>query len=467
MSATDRSRLQASLGGLAALVLAIGAAAYWAAAASDVAASCVEPVATTTGTGRMCSSRALTSTVGSPAPPPGQISGTVRSGTADAGLDYTGATTVMVLPLSEAAAGTPVSTTVAPDGAFGFADLEVGSGASYGLVASYRGVDYIHTEIITLTAQSPVVGPVELLVYEPDNRLPLAVRTAHVVVAASPEEAVLQVTEVWVIENSSDRTRISDGPEGILSLTLPRGARSVSLRDPRDQARSTMSDGTVVIREPVPPGEREIAVGYEVPYRGTDVQLEWIMPLPVEQLRVMAIGPEVRVQSPALPETERSELGGRAVSTALGRELRAETAVGVLLSGLPEPAPVQSGLSAGGPTGAAEFAPLLEAVVIALASVGVAIALLYPGLDRKSIRRRMAARAETEWQHIVGELARLERGHAPARVDEDQYRERRAQLMDRAIKLSRVLRCDRSGTGSARSQESRAVAKPPEEPPKD
>ncbi len=383
----------------------------------------------------------------SPSPPvnqSGAIGGQVTNGT-DGKHDVPGVQ-VRVLPLGDQQSSGVITATVDATGQFSVTELTVGPGAEYGLMATYEGVDYIHPELARLTPGQPTLFGVNLTVYEPDEAVDLVIRTAHVVVSPAPEQGAAFLTEVWVIRNDTDRTRVAGQDGAVLWFDLPPGARSIDVRDPRVRASAKFEDNILFDREPVPPGEREVVLTYEVPYGGMEFTFSRTLPLPVAELQLMVIAPGAVVDSPMLPEQGTTELNGRPVVRAGGSDLAAGSVIEALIRGLPK-------ASGGGASSLrSQQLPVVDqrplaVVVLVIALVGMLLAVRYPDLSKTpGVSRRRTDRLSVERADVLDELARLERRCSGGTVSGEEYARLRPALMERALALTLQLRAARKGS---------------------
>ncbi len=362
--------------------------------------------------------------------------GRVLNGTE--GYDETPGALVRLIPLSDAAPAEVISTTLGSDGTFRVAEPQVRGAVEYGLVVRYAGVDYVYPEPIAPGPADPVASPLTITVYEPSTDAAIRARTAHVVLEPDPVDGIILVTEVWVVGNLGDRTRVSGGESGLLRLLLPQDAQAVALSDPRDRASAVRTATEVVVHEPVPPGEREVVLSYQVPYAGRSFEYVQVAPLDTEEIRLMVASDSADLQSSVLAETETMQMSGRTVVSAVGGPLLEGARIDATVSGLPEPAARRLvGVPSESPVGGA--ARLLSASAIALSLAGVAGAFALAFLHAAKLRGRRRALATRELDTAISELSELERRRRAGEVPGADYEQRRARLVERAVCLRRAI----------------------------
>jgi mono/diheme cytochrome c family protein len=311
----------------------------------------------------------------------GTVRGRIRVGTATGG-DVTAAR-LELIPFASGVPGESATAPVMPSGAYTVADLVIGADIAYRLVVRYDGADYIGDTDITLSPAGPEHDGADMVVYASGTDVPLVVDTAHIVVAPQPAQGVARVSEVWVVANDTDRTRIAGDDGATLRFALPVNALDVGLDDARLQASAAMEGGVLATAASLPPGRHTAVVSYAVPYIGTALDLVRRTDLEAREVRVLVASPGARIESAALGKPETVEIQGQSVEQASATAVPADTELRVHIGGLPPAS------RAGAPPGA--FVPrapspidrsVLDVLAAALLVIGVAVPLAYPLLAR-------------------------------------------------------------------------------------
>ncbi|HXF81725.1 MAG TPA: SHOCT domain-containing protein, partial [bacterium] len=253
---------------------------------------------------------------------------------------------------------------------------------------------------------------VALRVYEPTSD-PSVLRVAvhHIIVEAG--EGLIQVAELLVFTNTSDRTYIggtprADGKRETLRLTLPRGAGNVQYMDGLMECCVFPTDTGFVDTMDVEPGMREIAYTYTLPAERGALALTRRLDYPAERVEVFGSRAFTMRVSPLQPQADvQTEQGVYARFSATA--LAAGTDVQIALSGLPVPR-----------GGARRIA------VAAFAGI-VAAALIYPLLRQRN--RREAPPAEPTREELIAAVAALDDRFEAGEISEAEYRERRARYL--------------------------------------
>jgi len=160
-------------------------------------------------------------------------------------------------------------------GTFRLDGLAIGPDTLYFPIADYVGVPYYPDHPAVLTGPDPV--PVDITVFEA-TPTPDAVsfeRLNMLVMGVTP--TALTIMQMGAVVNGGDRTFAADasvtGSARTLRFILPPGAMDVTPQTglPPDALEST-PDGFAAT-DPVPPGRRELAFSYQLPYASSSLDL--------------------------------------------------------------------------------------------------------------------------------------------------------------------------------------------------
>lgn len=275
----------------------------------------------------------------------------------------------------------PRSSRTDAQGSFRFDDLPLEGDYAFMVFATYNEAEY-YSDIIQFGADTPS-AEVELRVYEPTTAADaLRVTVDHVVLEADSEAQVLRVLEVVQVVNEGDRayvgTAAGDGPPLTLLFSLPEGAVQVQPMQglvPEDLVATP--DG-VADTAPVVPGQREVALAYDLPYTSSDLLFRKTLPYATDRFAFLLLDVGARLESPSLASLERVDMGGRQYLKLAADSLEAGTPVEVSLRGLPLAG------SDGGGGGPDLLWPILG---VGLAAA-LALAVLYPWLRRRGLFAR-------------------------------------------------------------------------------
>lgn len=352
---------------------------------------------------------AATATAGATAPAVGTIGGTVTN--------HTGAPR----PL----AGHPVRLTAYVNGAeqdwrettsdaqgrFSFT-VPVDAQRSYVAWLHYKDGEYTSTPVILKAAGQR--ASVALRVWEPTSDAGvLRVNVHHIII--EPGEGAVQVAELLVFVNSSDRTYVGAGISGnqhrSLHFSLPDGARDVQLMDGLYERAVTVSADELIDTVGVKPGMREVAYAYTVPIAGRTMALGRRVDYPTARLEVFGrAGAALSVTPLSRQDDVKTDQG--LYTRYSGGPVEAGALVKVGLGSLPVRRPI------------GRYAAI--AAFIGLVAAGVT----YPFLRRP--RRVMEpTRAVMNRDELIQAVAALDDRFEAGEVPEAEYRRRRARYLER------------------------------------
>ncbi len=337
--------------------------------------------------------------------------------------------------------------TVGTDGRFAFTLSEVPEDWVYIVSISYDGLNY-SSEVGQLSGATPDLE-LPVTVYDQTTD-PAVIRVAQVhVVFDFPSTEILQVTELYVFENSG--TAVFVGPTGdpqlgVASIDVPANAQNLTF----ERAFSAM-DSFIPATEVIPVGDgyadtiplrpgrsnSSLVVNYTLPYNGGT---ELVHDLPYAATSVTVILPDAGVNlvnDDAWSEETQQTMGGMFRSYAQ-QNLSPGSTLNLTLEGEPEVVSTAMGSS----TIAAPRNQSTELIVggIGLVLVGIVAAVV--------IRSRIAQRDEEEdyedeyeeeeeavevgngrsADELIQIIAALDDAYENGELDEEAYRQERANL---------------------------------------
>ncbi|HEX6839606.1 MAG TPA: hypothetical protein VF334_23675 [Polyangia bacterium] len=222
---------------------------------------------------------------------------------------------------------------------------------------------------------------------------------------------VVQVAEVWRLMNTSSMA-VDPGPNG---LHLPVAEHAVSAQGgPQNPPNVTVVGPDVVIKGPIAPGDTEIQVVFALAYDGANLDFAQKTPLPFDDTAMVTEKIDgLSVDGNQLTSEER-ELQGRKLMLYRGPGTSANGTIEYHFHGLPHNDPTWRYLAS-------------AIAIILLAGFGVYAAR---GSTGKATRERL----EQQREHLIGELAALEK------TDGGDKRERKKQeLTARLVRIYREL----------------------------
>ncbi|HEY6103508.1 MAG TPA: hypothetical protein VI007_09830 [bacterium] len=296
-------------------------------------------------------------------------------------------------------------------GRFRFA-VPVDPQRSYVVKLTYKGGEYETPAITLKPGQS--VRQVHMRVYEPtSDPSVLKVNVHHIIV--EPGDGAVQVAELLVFTNKTDRTYIggeprADGKRETLRFALPAGAANVQYMEGLMECCVTANNAGLVDTMDVEPGMRSIAYSYTLPVARASLALTRRLDYPAERLEVFGnVTAQLAVSPLARQDDVKTEQGVYARFS--GASLGAGTDVALALSGLPVPRSSQRRAAIAAFTG--------------LITAGLVFPFLRRGRRPAGPRRPTLTREE-----LVAAIAALDDRFEAGEIPEVEYRSRRAQLMN-------------------------------------
>jgi hypothetical protein len=246
--------------------------------------------------------------------------------------------------------------------------------------------------------------------------------TVHLLIETDEEARTLLVTEVALINNSSDRTYVGTGADDpqerpeTLRFAVPPDALEVAIIDGLVVDDLVTTDSGFTDTSPWVPGERQVAFSYSLPYEGSDYTLRTSLDLPADT--VIILMPKV---------TAGLETGGP--FTQDDTVFQEQPYVRARAENLEEGAPIEAVLTGlpGGGEGNAQKAVFAALVVAAVGTAAVAAFTLY----RRSRRDGGDYPTETEKAGLLLTIVELDRQHEAGEVPEPEYSRRRTEAKRR------------------------------------
>jgi hypothetical protein len=236
-----------------------------------------------------------------PASETGTISGVVVNGTSNAALPQGLEVSVVGLdgnvPVFEV--GQPIDV----DGNFIADGLEIVPGRVFGALVEYQGVVYYSIGGHFMEDSPQLELPITIYETTADES-DLAVERLHLIFDFSIE-GLVEISELWLLSNSGDRTVVQAGGQNTIPITLPEGFSNLRF-DTTVEELYTITENGFVIHEPIRPDEPlEVVFSFTLPYsRG----LDFIQPL---DLPVGAVVLLTEVEAPQIEGRGLQDLGTR------------------------------------------------------------------------------------------------------------------------------------------------------------
>ena len=205
----------------------------------------------------------------------------------------------------------PVLTeTAVTDGAgdFEFTDLEIVPGRIFGAFIEHEGVRYYSTAAHFFEDASILELPI--VVFEStSDRDDLELERVHLVLDYAVEDLV-NISELWLISNTGDTTIVSEEGSGVLEIPLPDGYQDLRLTDATSFAELSISDGSVILQDPILPGETlDLVFSFTLPYERSRA-FQQPMTIPAGAIVVLTAEDSPEIQGEGVEDQGVRDMGG-------------------------------------------------------------------------------------------------------------------------------------------------------------
>jgi hypothetical protein len=308
---------------------------------------------------------------------------------------------------------------VGSDGSYAFSDVPAAAGRVYGATVSYAGVLYFSAGAHLAGDGTPLDLPITIHDTASDAT-GLSVERLHLLFDFSIPDR-LQVLELWVLSNASDRTIVAAPGGGVVDVELPEGASALGFEDGAIGDRFVLTDNGFGDTQPVVPGTAtsQFIFSYRLPYDG---RLDFRRPTDhaVEAVVVLLPAEGVTADGNGLQDLGVQTMGGQAVHSYASGAIAAGEALELRLSGRPN---AEAG--AGSSSGLANVAIGLGVLGILVLAAG--LWWFRPAGGRRPAREHRPL-AVSEGERLISEIAALDDAFAAGGMEESAYRARRESL---------------------------------------
>jgi hypothetical protein len=318
------------------------------------------------------------------------------------------------------------TTTTAPDGSFMFENVDMLPSRIYLVTAEYNQAVYNSDLGIVEPDIDEMNLPITIFETTTDTSLLVVDRLHMFVESVSPD--LLQVTELYLISNPSDRVVVApeDG-EPVIGYSVPAEAVNLRFQDGSPEGRYLPSADGFGDTAGIPPGtsQHQVMFAYDLPYdRAIDLSRPHELPVNAVILLMPDIG--IQLKSDQLQDTGPRDIQGEVFQVYTGDRIAADQPLVFSLSGS----------VTGADTGAALVNPGSQTgLIIGLVTFGVT--LIFAGIW-------LFRRNQTVWQevpdhepeigfngstdHIADAIIALDDLYQAGDLPEEAYRQRRAEL---------------------------------------
>ncbi|MDP2744004.1 MAG: hypothetical protein Q8P00_02925 [Dehalococcoidia bacterium] len=348
--------------------------------------------------------------------PTGMISGEMVNLTKGGG-SVAGQTITLKTSLKDTETGQSTAKTDA-SGKFEFKGLATSKDYSYAANLTYQGAEY-NSDPITFSPGEQT-KPLKMEVYDAiASDEGVRIMASHTIFRPDVKNT-MQVTEVFIINNDTDKTFIGTGPALIgsqkktLSFSVPKGATGFQYGGSLMDCCVVLLDGGLLDTMPIMPGTKEIMFSYQVKHK-SEYDFAKSFSLPIERYDIVVQGEGVTVQSDLLQQGETLTIENLPYSHFVAENLKRGAAVTGTFTNMP-----------GSPGGN----PIPAVLFVAALAAGLAVA--YPLWRRRRLAPVAAAAGQRRSpkdrrQGLLVEIADLDDDFERGAIPEKDYRQRREE----------------------------------------
>ncbi|MDK2980485.1 MAG: hypothetical protein PWQ55_832 [Chloroflexota bacterium] len=194
------------------------------------------------------------------------VSGRVSNGTP--GGELPAEATVTLQSYTDSSVGDEYTAPMQPDGSFTFSGLDSEVGNSFVVYVQYLGVYYNSVEMLLQSGANPGA---DVVIYETSDD-PADISITDLYLLVYPGDETYQITEVYRVENSGERTYIgretSDGLRTTFDWTPPEGAQNIEFSEIESGERFIASSRGFSDTYPIRPTPyyTEVDIAYDLPF---------------------------------------------------------------------------------------------------------------------------------------------------------------------------------------------------------
>ncbi|MBI4295669.1 MAG: hypothetical protein HY667_00985 [Chloroflexi bacterium] len=315
------------------------------------------------------------------------------------------------------------------DGKFTFTGLATDAGNSYQVTLTYQGAEYTGDKVAF--GKDETKKTVEVTVWDSTSKDDaIRLQAGHTVI--TPQEGTLLVQEYFVFVNNSDRTYI--GPKDpsnaelvpTLRFSLPKGASNLQYEGLMQCCVVNIENG-IADSMAVMPGQKEVMLEYQVPYKSTGYQFTQKVNHPLDTYNFLVQGESVSVTASKLTKEQPVNFQGKLFNYFTGEDIAKGDLLVVDLAGLPKS----------------------SSVGLVIAWMGGALAVLAGGFFVAYQRRTRKAEpvavasagppeaSSRKRQRLLSDIARLDDEFEAGLISQEVYKKQRAEKKAQLVELMR------------------------------
>jgi mono/diheme cytochrome c family protein len=327
------------------------------------------------------------------------------------------------------------SIAVGSDGRYSFPDLELVPGRLFFVSAEYQGNEYL-SDVAHLATEGSLDLP--LTVYETtSDTSQVRVDRLHVLLDFLVEDRI-EVVELLVLSNPTNRSITAEDGKGVLQVTLPEGAANLSFEDGVLGERFIATDDGFIDQAPLLPGfsSSQLVFSFTLPYKNK-LEYEQTLDYPVDAVVLITQDGGPVVEGDALTDMGAQVISGTTLRSYSSGSFQPGDVLEFTVKGRPLGAAGEAGAAATGlPTG----------VLVGVGAFG--LVLIAGGLWLWGRNKNLDKKSETELEDhssaesisvdetneaILQIIADLDDAFEAGELEETEYQRRRSELKQRLI----------------------------------
>jgi len=227
------------------------------------------------------------------------------------------------------------TTTLQPDGSFAFKDVPMPPGRVFLVTTEFQNTTYTSDIAIAQSGNNALDLPIHIFETTTDTSVLKADRL-HLFFEFL-DNRTIQVVELYVISNPSDKTLVASEPGGpVVHFTLPKGATNLQFQDGELGGRYLQTAEGFADTISVQPGagNYEVLYAYQMAYDGK-LELEHPVTLPVEAVVILVPEGSLKIKGEKVQDAGTRDVQNVKYHTYTGGALAAGEMLRLSLSGRP------------------------------------------------------------------------------------------------------------------------------------
>ena len=311
-------------------------------------------------------------------------------------------------------------TSTVDGGAFRFSNLPPQGNPGYVLSTTYLDVEYTNRML-----GEPLVDPLEVTVYEltEDFKTLYVIDDTLVLTAVDKKNRQIEILEAVKLRNSSDRTFRTNKPMNLIRFTLPEGATDLDVETSLPGGHIVQVNLGFALTTPIPPGEHDILYVYRVMYKGAVLNYQPHFPMGVESYRVMVPVGLGWARSSDMENAPQATVGDRTFEVLEAKNILTGGRMNLNIIDLPQPSLIERAQNIG------ESKGFQRGILPALAGSVLAGLLGYTLMRRRTSSSNIGGRDDNPHDELVIAIATLDELFATGDITENEYRQKRDELV--------------------------------------